>query len=222
MNFHERGLSSQAAPLLEKAIEIDPNFAMAYAKLAVVNNNVGLLDKRDEYAKRALSLIDRLTTRERYYIEGFYYGLRPETRGRSIEAYQQGLKLHPEHQASRHNLGLHFLNLERFPEGIAQYEELLRRGTSTATSYENLAEMLVETGDGRRALEVADDYVRRYPDIATGLPDAWHGPRRQTDASTTRGPPSRNPRRSIRRISGRGSARGPSRFCSSGGPTSRR
>ena len=168
MNFHERGLSSQAAPLVEKAIEIDPNFAMAYAKLAVVNNNVGLLDKRDEYAKRALSLIDRLTTRERYYIEGFYYGLRPETRARSIEAYQQGLKLHPEHHASRHNLGLHFLNLERYPEGIAQYEELLRRGTSTATSYENLAEMLVETGDARRALEVADDYVRRYPDIATG------------------------------------------------------
>ena len=48
MNFHERGLSSQAVPLLEKAIEIDPNFAMAYAKLAVVNNNVGLLDKRDD------------------------------------------------------------------------------------------------------------------------------------------------------------------------------
>ena len=39
MKFHERGMFVQAAPLLEKAIEIDPNFAMAYAKLAVVNNN---------------------------------------------------------------------------------------------------------------------------------------------------------------------------------------
>ena len=54
MKFHERGMFVQAAPLLEKAIEIDPNFTMAYAKLAVVNNNIGLFNKRDEYAKRAL------------------------------------------------------------------------------------------------------------------------------------------------------------------------
>jgi len=169
INFHERGLSSQAAPLLEKAIEIDPNFAMAYAKLAVVSNNLGLLNKRDEYAKRALDHIGRLTSRERYYIEGFYYGLRPETRGQSIEAYQQGLRLHPEHQASRHNLGLHLFNLERFAEGIAQYEELQRRGTSNPSTYEGLAEMFVQTGNIRRACEVAEEFVRRQPDSAVGL-----------------------------------------------------
>ena len=56
----------QAAPLLEKAIEIYLNFAMVYAKLAVVNNNIGLFDKRDEYAKRALSLVDRLTARQSF------------------------------------------------------------------------------------------------------------------------------------------------------------
>jgi len=169
MKFHERGMFVQAAPLLEKAIEIDPNFAMAYAKLAVVNNNIGLFNKRDEYAKRALSLVDRLTTRERYYIEGYYYGLRPDTRGRSIEAYQQGLKLHPEHHASRHNLGLHFMNLERFAEGIEQYEDLRRRGTSNPTSYENLQEMLIQTGDLKRAREVADEYTRKYPDSVVAL-----------------------------------------------------
>jgi tetratricopeptide (TPR) repeat protein/TolB-like protein/predicted Ser/Thr protein kinase len=169
ISFHERSLPSQAAPLLEKAIEIDPGFAMAYAKLAVVHNNLVSLDKRDEYAKRALDLTDRLTTRERYYIEGFYYGLRPETRARSIEAYQQGLRLHPEHQASRHNLALHLAALERYPEGIEQYEELLRRGTSNPTSYENLADILIQTGNIRRAREVADQFVVRYPDSAAGL-----------------------------------------------------
>jgi tetratricopeptide (TPR) repeat protein/TolB-like protein len=166
ISFHERGLFPQAAPLLEKAIEIDPNFAMAYAKLAVVNNNLRQLDKRDEYAKRALDLTGRLTDRERYYIEGFYYGTRPETVGRSIAAYEQGLKLHPEHQASRHNLGLTYMELERYPEAIEQYEELLRRGTSNPTSYENLASMLVETGNIERARAVADDFVRRQPENA--------------------------------------------------------
>jgi serine/threonine protein kinase/tetratricopeptide (TPR) repeat protein len=169
INFHERGLSSQAAPLLEKAIEIDPDFAMAYAKLAVVHGNLVSFDKRDEYAKRALDLTNRLTTRERYYIEGFYYTLRPETVGRGIESYQQELRLHPEHQASRHNLGLQLMILERYPEAIEHYEELLRRRTSNPTTYENLAEILIHTGNVRRAGEVADDFVRQYPENSSGL-----------------------------------------------------
>ncbi len=100
---------------------------MAYVKLAVIHGNLANLDKRDQFAKRALELTDRLTTRERFYIEGYYYSLRPATIRKSIEAYQQCLALHPEHQASRHNLGLQFIFLEQYQEAIAQYEELLRR-----------------------------------------------------------------------------------------------
>jgi serine/threonine protein kinase/tetratricopeptide (TPR) repeat protein len=169
ISFHERGLSAQAAPLLEKAIAIDPMFAMAYAKLAVVQNNLRALDKRDEYSRKALELTDRLTIRERYYIEGFYYGNRTDTLGRSIDAYRTGLRLHPEHQASRHNLGLTFEFLERYPEGLEQYEELLRRRTSNPTSYENLAQILMEMGNNRRAREVAEEFVQQYPDNAAGF-----------------------------------------------------
>ena len=169
IQFHERGLSDQAAPLLEQAIKIDPNFAMAYAKLAVINSNLGLFNKRDEYAKEALSRVDRLTTRERYYIEGFYYCLRPETVGRCIESYKQGLALHPEHQASRHNLGLAFLNLERFPESIEQYEDLRRRGVSNPTTYENLSSAYIAAGETTRAREIVEEYVRRYPESGTGV-----------------------------------------------------
>ncbi len=169
LNFHERGQPAQAVPLLEKAIEIDPSFAMAYAKLAVLYNNLVSFDKRDEFAKRALALTDRLTTRERYYIEGFYYCLRPETKARGLEAYQQCLRLHPEHQASRHNLALELQMLERYPEAVEQYEELLRRGTSNPTAYENLVELLVQTGNLRRAREVSDDFMRRYPESAVGV-----------------------------------------------------
>ena len=169
MNFHERGLPAQAVPLLEKALTIDPTFAMALAKLAVAYNNLGNFVKRDEYAKRAIEHVDRLTPRERYYIEGFYYALRPDTYARSIEAYTQGLSLHPEHQASRHNLALMYQTLERFPEAIAHYEELIRRGTSNPTTYENLGEILIYTGDPKRAREVAEDFLGRFPESPAGL-----------------------------------------------------
>ena len=168
LNFHERALFAQAASLFEQAIQVDPEFAMALAKLAVVNFNMGLLNKSEEYGKRALAHVDRLTARERYYIEGFYYGLRAETRARSIEAYKQELAIYPEHQASRHNLGLHYLFLEQLDEGIAQYQELIRRGTSNPTSYENLTILFIQKGDLARARDLAEGFVRQQPDNATG------------------------------------------------------
>jgi hypothetical protein len=63
---------------------------MAQAKLAVVYNNLGLFDKRDRFAKEALSRTDRLTTRERYYIEGFYYSTACGRRRPSGASTRQG------------------------------------------------------------------------------------------------------------------------------------
>ena len=169
MSFHERGLYSQAIGPLTRAVEIDPHFAMAFAKLSVVHSNLGLLQKSDEYAKRALDLSDRLTTRERYYIEGLYYTDRLETLERGLNAYKQGLVLHPEHHAMRHNLGLLSFQLERFPESIEQYEELIRRGTTTASSYGNLAESYAAIGEIRRGREILEAYLRQHPESAAAL-----------------------------------------------------
>ncbi len=168
MSFHERGLTAQAVPLLERAVEIDPQFAMAHAKLAVLYHNMVANDKADVHARRAMELADRLPTRERYYIEGFFYTNRPDTVEKGLDAYRQALRLHPELTAARHNLGLHLMFRERWQEAIDTYDELLRRGTSNPTSYENLAVTLIQSGNVARGLKVADEFVRLHPDNHAG------------------------------------------------------
>ncbi|HEX6322543.1 MAG TPA: FlgO family outer membrane protein [Vicinamibacterales bacterium] len=169
LHYHERGMAAQAEPLLARAIEIDPDFAMAYAKLAVVHFNQVQVDKTEEFARKALERTDRLTSRERHYIEGVYYFLRPETMGRAVEAYERALAIHPEHQASRHNLGLVYSNLGRYEESIAQYEELIRRGSSNPSTYGNLSLVYVELGRFDKALDTMEQFVRQYPDNSYGL-----------------------------------------------------
>jgi tetratricopeptide (TPR) repeat protein/TolB-like protein len=168
IDLHDRSLEAQAIPLFEKAVSIDPGFAMALAKLAVAENNVGNTAKRDEYAKRALDKVDRLTPRERYYIEGYFYSNRVDTVGRAIDAYTKGLALYPDHQSSRHNLALIYLNLERLPECIAQYEELVRRGAVSVTTYGNLASCYVRSGRVDQALAVMQEFARQHPEVSAG------------------------------------------------------
>jgi tetratricopeptide (TPR) repeat protein len=168
INLHERYLEHQAIPLLEKAVEIDPSFAMALIKLAVTTGNLGLVDQRDEYAKRAFDNRERLSSRERHYIEGYYYSLRPETTEESIAAYRRGLELHPEHQASRHNLAIRYESLERYDEAAAEYQELIRRGTSNPSTHAGLAEIYALGGDTARARSVIERFLQDHPDNAAG------------------------------------------------------
>ncbi|CAN5857570.1 hypothetical protein BH18ACI5_BH18ACI5_22520 [soil metagenome] len=121
---------------------------MAYAKLALVHNNMVSYDKRDEFAKRALAQTDRLTTRERYYIEGL---LLPPTRdgGAKHRGVSAGAETSPGAPGitAQPGAGVH----------------------ANPTSYENLSGMLIETGNVRRARDVTDDFIRRYPENAAGL-----------------------------------------------------
>src|SRR4029077_14793352 len=98
-SMHERFREADAAEGFKKAIAIDPGFAMAYVKLAVVEGNLGHLAESDRNAKLALDRVDRVTPRERYYIQGYYYDLRPATRAKSIEAYQKCLEVDPSHMS---------------------------------------------------------------------------------------------------------------------------
>ena len=57
-----------AVPLFKRAIALDPNFAMAYQSLATAFNNAGDAGLEAEYRRKAFSLIDRVSERERHSI----------------------------------------------------------------------------------------------------------------------------------------------------------
>jgi tetratricopeptide (TPR) repeat protein/predicted Ser/Thr protein kinase len=168
INLHERFREQEAAAMLEKAIAIDPSFAMAYIKVAVIEGNLGRLALRDKYAAQALKLADRLTPRERFYIEGFFYSNRRATLARAIDAYSKCSDLDPGHQACRHNLGLIYINLERYREGANHYEDLLRRGSTNPIAFGNLANAYRAMGDPEKARSTAESYVKRNPENAVG------------------------------------------------------
>jgi tetratricopeptide (TPR) repeat protein len=67
-NAHESAGAAAAIPLLQRAIEIDPGFAMAYAWLAQDYGEIGETDLSAQYAGKAYQLRDRASDREKFFI----------------------------------------------------------------------------------------------------------------------------------------------------------
>ena len=64
---------AEAIPFMKRAIELDPNFAMAYVGLAIHYSNLGRASLAAENARKAYDLRDRVSERERYRISAFYF-----------------------------------------------------------------------------------------------------------------------------------------------------
>ena len=104
MASHVRIDESAAIPHFQRAIELDPNFASAYATLGVVNYNLGNQKQGLEYLKKAYDLRDRASEREKLYIMGHYYDLVTGDLEKAIELYQQWIHTYPRDTRPMANL----------------------------------------------------------------------------------------------------------------------
>lgn len=157
----------EAIALYERAVELDPGFATALAKLSILYANRSQQEKAEACARRAMERAGRLPPRERYYVEGNFYLMREETYHRAIEAYRQALAVYPDHISARHNLGAVYFRLERYERAIEELEELTRRGVAYPASYNFLALAYAARGEFDKGHRALAEFERRHPESWT-------------------------------------------------------
>ena len=155
----------------EKAVEIDPSFALAHAKMSLLYMNVGDAERANRASRRALENVDRLPARERQYVTGNFYVAQEEGYARALEAYAQALALDPDHVAARHNRGFIFFRLERYREAVEELEPLVERGVAFPGSYRLLMLSHAALAEFDRGRRVADAYLTRHPEKWIGHRD---------------------------------------------------
>ncbi|HTB95812.1 MAG TPA: winged helix-turn-helix domain-containing protein [Terracidiphilus sp.] len=112
-----------SAPLFERAIAIDPKFAMAYFVLAVVYEQAGDMDSSAKYAKKAFDLLDHTSESERAEITAYYYRATGEL-NKEIDAYQLAIRNNYPRQWSFHNqLSVTYIDLGQFEKGLEEARE---------------------------------------------------------------------------------------------------
>jgi eukaryotic-like serine/threonine-protein kinase len=162
--LHDRLQEKEAQSYFEKAVQADPGFAMALAKLSVVHANQGDIEKARAYAAKALDKAGNLPPGERYYIEGRNYSLDPASIEKAVAAYSKAVEDSPGHTAARNNLAQLLIELKRYPDALVQLEELRKQGMTFPGSFMSLAEAYVATGQPERAREALAQYAAEHPD----------------------------------------------------------
>src|SRR5262249_7810952 len=129
---------SEAIPFYKHAIELDPNFAMAYAALGNARRAQQQPSMAIQNYKKAYELRDRVSEHERYRITALYYQFATGELEKAIEAYQVWSKTYPRDMAPHANLDPLYSALGRYDKAAAESEEALRLEPTTGV-YSNLA-----------------------------------------------------------------------------------
>jgi eukaryotic-like serine/threonine-protein kinase len=145
MKAHLSAGSAAAVPFIRRAIEIDPQFAMAYADLGIAYSDIGESVLSAESTTKAWQLRDRVSDREKFFIDFIY---EREVTGNLEKAYQTletWYQTYPRgEQPSPHDLigGLSTHGTGRFERAIEISREQIAADPTVVFGYHNLASSL--------------------------------------------------------------------------------
>lgn len=166
VRFQNRGEYLKSIPLMEMAAAVDPEFAMAYRSLAQAYMSLGYGAEARKNLEKAFALKDRVSERERYYIEGDFYSQAEKTLEQSIRAYNKLLDLYPDDLIGNNALGLIYLRLEQWDKAREHFEACLRNKIESVFPYWNLAVAYGANGKYAKAKEILESYLNNFPDHA--------------------------------------------------------
>ena len=107
------GGEAESIPGFQRALELDPNFAMAHGRMSAIYTNLGEDDKSLDEAKKAFDLRDRVSERERFYIDDHFYSAIGDVE-KNKEVLELATRAYPNDSSAFGNLALEY-NLFLWP-----------------------------------------------------------------------------------------------------------
>jgi tetratricopeptide (TPR) repeat protein len=132
-----RGGDALSIPFFKRAIELDPNFPMAYAGLAVAYGNLQQPSLALEYATKAYQLRNRVSEREKLRITANYFYATGEL-DKEAQTYELWEASYPRDFVPHGTLGNNYANMGQYDKSLAEIRETLRLAPDDVSNYVNL------------------------------------------------------------------------------------
>ena len=133
------GGDTAARPFFIRAVELDPNFAMAYAHLSTTYGNHGEPELAAENIRKAYALRAKVSEPERFYIESHYYEYGTGELEKAVPVFEQWQQTYPGYYSPYTTLGFIYRLMLGDPEkALEQAREAMRLEPNHALNYFNL------------------------------------------------------------------------------------
>lgn len=189
MANEERSKGNARASLgfYKRAVELDPNFAMAWARIGVHYANQQEMEAAKDYVQKAYDLRDRVSERERLYITEKYYAYITGELDKTIETLQTWARLYPNDFIPHNNLSLNYKLIGRYEEAMKEGVEAVRLSPNNQSARDNLTASFLGLGRVDEAEQSSKESEKINPDaFAAHLPKYFFAFRRGDQAAMDR------------------------------------
>ncbi|MBN2586992.1 MAG: protein kinase [Candidatus Fermentibacteraceae bacterium] len=160
----EKLYNDDARKYLERAVSLDPSFAVAYMYLAKNFDRLHDTRARNDAFEKARALSGRATNKERLYIEAACARALDGDVEKRFRILKQLAREYPKEKRVHQELASHYRGRERFYQAVAEYNKVLELDPCFGWALNELAYMYTDIGE----FEQAHDYFQRYASISPG------------------------------------------------------
>ena len=155
---------AEAIPFLRRAIELDPNFAVAYAVLGVTYSNLSQPSLSAENLKKAYEMRERVSEKERLRISAYYYAFVTGELEKEAQTYQLWIQSYPRDDIPHGNLGSNFTTLGQYEKALAETQEAQHLEPNSVIGYGNLGQIFLALNRPDDAKAMFDQALARKLD----------------------------------------------------------
>ncbi len=139
----DKGDELSAIPFYKRAVGLDPNFAVAYARLGQTYANTGQAELGIENTKQAFERRERTSELEKLYISTHYYDIVTGELDKSVEVYELWRRTYPRDSIPTNNLAVFYGEMGKHQQSLEEAQETMRLAPNAALSYQVLGRAYV-------------------------------------------------------------------------------
>jgi eukaryotic-like serine/threonine-protein kinase len=154
-----------SVPFHKRAVEMDPNFARAYAALGMAYYNLGQATASIGNFTKAYELRDRVSERERFYIEASYYSFATGELPKADDIYRQWIAAYPDDFMPYANLPINQVSLAEYEKVLEVARQAARLAPESAAGPQQLIAAYVSLGRLDEAKAIYEQVIAQFPDV---------------------------------------------------------
>jgi tetratricopeptide (TPR) repeat protein len=157
----------QAIPFFEHALELDPGFALAAARLGAIYTNLGEIAQARTYVERAFARSDSLSAPERLFIKSHYHYTVTGRLDEAVGALRLWAETYPLDWVPHNNLSDTYERLGQLDAAVEHARTAVRLGPEAVVPYQQLARVLIGLDRFDEAKAVVRDAAARGLESST-------------------------------------------------------